>query len=69
VKAVATFRGERVGGGARKVTRRGATAVRLTFTRAGRRALRRGGKVTVRLTFKPAKGAAKTVTLSATVRG
>ncbi|HST42088.1 MAG TPA: hypothetical protein VLK58_21390 [Conexibacter sp.] len=69
VNAVATFRGKRVGGGAKKVTRRGATAVRLTFTRAGRRTLRRGGKVTIRLTFKPAKGAAKTVTLGATVKG
>ncbi|MDW5598283.1 hypothetical protein VSS74_28250 [Conexibacter stalactiti] len=69
VNAVASLKGKRVGAGAKKVTRRGGATVKITFTRAGRRALKKGGKVTIRLTFKPAKGAAKAVTLSTTVNG
>lgn len=68
VNAVASFKGKRVGAGAKKVTRSGGATVKVTFTRAGRRALKQGGKVTIRLTFKPAKGAAKAVTLNTTVK-
>jgi hypothetical protein len=68
VSAVATFKGKRVGGGAKKVTRKGGLTVAVRFTRAGRRALKRGGTAKLRIVFTPARGAAKRVTLQAIVK-
>lgn len=68
LSAAATRNGRTVGSAAKKVTRKGATSVTVRFGRAGRKALKKGGAVKLRLTFKPARGAATTVTLDATVK-